>query len=224
MLKARLIKLFKKNTNTWIVQSDYVKKELQRELDVESKDILVLPIFDNNFSTILKNKGSIIKNELKFIYVSDGHFYKNHIKLINAFSEYNKIYPNSTLTLTIGENYIEIKNKIKEALSNGINIIDKGILTIDKLRIEYDNADICIFPSLFESFGLGLIEASLFNIPICASDLPYVYEVINPNSVFDPNSEKSILNSLLSANKFSNFTPELLCTNKIDSLINLISK
>ena len=221
-LKSRLILLFKNNTMTWLVQSAFVKKEINKYWNINLNKIQILPIFDVNFRKKNVNKIIFNQNEIKFIYVSDGHFYKNHINLIQAFSKYSKLFPNSSLTLTIGDKYKKIKKLISEKKANGINIIDKGIITKDQLSIEYEKADICVFPSLFESFGLGLIEASLHDLPICASDLAYVYEVVKPTYVFDPNSEQSILNCLLSVNINSNLKSKLVCENNLTNLISLL--
>ena len=42
---------------------------------------------------------------LNFFYPSDGEKHKNHLKLINAFSNYNKINRNCKLILTIDKKY-----------------------------------------------------------------------------------------------------------------------
>ena len=122
-LKSSFIKFIKRNTTIWVVQSNYVKKELQREWKIKSNDILVLPIYYNELKVVSKNKLALNHNAIKFIYVSDGHYYKNHKKLINAFSKYNKLYPKSSLTLTISQDYKEIK---AEAIINSSMIAIGG--------------------------------------------------------------------------------------------------
>jgi len=222
-LKSIFIRMFKGNTIKWIVQTKFVKDKMAANWGISHNDILIYPIYDNQTATHSRRKKIKDVQAIKFIYVSNGHFYKNHILLIEAFSAYNKRYPRSALILTIGAEYPLLKNLIKEEVLRGANIIDKGTISIKELNSEYENADVCIYPSLFESFGLGLIEAALRRLPICASDLPFVYEVVKPNSVFDPNSKESILNSLLMTSSFENVSAELICQNKIEELINIIS-
>lgn len=222
-LKSLFIRLFKGNTTKWIVQTDFVKDKMASNWGISRNDILIYPIYDNQAATQPRRKELKDEQGIRFIYVSNGHFYKNHILLIEAFSAYNKRYPASCLTVTIGEEYPLLKNLIKEAVEQGVNIIDKGTISIKELNIEYANADVCLFPSLFESFGLGLIEAALNRLPICASDLPFVYEVVKPNSIFDPNSKESIVNSLLLANSFGSASAELICENQLEELIDMIS-
>lgn len=222
-LKSMFIRFFSRNTTKWIVQTKFVKDKLSGGWRVSPNDILILPIYNDKVD--LDPRKSLIENnnQIKFIYVSNGHFYKNHKLLIEAFSVYNELYTGSSLVLTIGEEFPALKNIIKEANDIGINIIDKGIISLEELNAEYEKADVCIYPSLFESFGLGLIEAALKGMPICASDLPFVYEVVKPNSIFDPNSKESIFKSLLAANTFGNVHAELICKNKIEELLDIIN-
>ena len=222
-LKIIFIKIFRKNTKKWIVQTNLMKDKLAARWGISLDDILIYPIYDDNWATPVERENINEEQGVKFIYASNGHFYKNHKLLIEAFSEYNKRYPLSSLILTIGEEYPILKNFIMDEVRRGVNIIDKGLLSLDSLRIEYENADVCIYPSLHESFGLGLIEAALMKMPICASDLPFVHEVVKPNSIFDPNSKQSILNSLLMANGFEDVSAELTSENKLEELIDLIS-
>lgn len=222
-LKSIFIRLFQKNTTKWIVQTNFVKVKMAASWGISLNDILIYPIYDNKMASQVGRKKLKDDQGIKFIYVSNGHFYKNHKLLIEAFSAYNKRHSGSSLILTIGEEYPLLKDLINEEVGQGTNIIDKGTISIKELNIEYENADVCIYPSLFESFGLGLIEAALKRMPICASDLPFVYEVVKPNSIFDPNSKESILDSLLMANSFKNARAELICKNKVEELIDMIS-
>jgi glycosyltransferase involved in cell wall biosynthesis len=221
-LKSLFIQFISRNTYKWVVQTRFVKDRLAGAWGISPDDILILPIYDDKVDSKPKRVPVEYNEKIKFIYVSNGHFYKNHKLLIEAFSVYNKLYTGSSLVLTIGEEYPELKSIIKEATDIGINIIDKGIISLEELNAEYENADVCIYPSLFESFGLGLIEAALKGMPICASDLPFVYEVVKPNSIFDPNSKESIFKSLLAANTFGNVHAELICENKLEELIDTI--
>ena len=65
----------------------------------------------------------------------------------------------------------------------------------------YSIADFLIFPSLNESLGLPLIEASFYKLPIIASNLDYVYEVCNPNITFNPLSEEDIYKKIFRSHK-----------------------
>jgi glycosyltransferase involved in cell wall biosynthesis len=221
-LKSLFINLFKDNTSKWIVQSNYVKDKLGSSWNILDSNILVFPFFNVNIkNNVLKLQNS--QKGLNFIYVSDGYYYKNHKRLIDAFAIYNKKHPDSTLTLTISNNFNDLKMYIKNFQRNGVKIIDNGLLKFDKVLDLISKSNVVIYPSLFESFGLGLIEASLLGKPICSSNLPYVFEVVSPNCTFDPYSVDSIYNAIVGCHKISDLSSELVCTNKLENLINLIT-
>ena len=49
------------------------------------------------------------------------------------------------------------------------------------LQKEYLSSEFLMFPSLTESFGLGLIEAIECGCKVIGADLPYTYEVCEPH-------------------------------------------
>ena len=80
-----------------------------------------------------------------------------------------------------------------------------------------------IFSSLFESFGLPLIESTNHGCKVIASDLPYVHEIIRPSLTFDPYLVESISDSILKALEIDNL-PEtkVLVENKLDNFVEFI--
>jgi glycosyltransferase involved in cell wall biosynthesis len=67
-----------------------------------------------------------------------------------------------------------------------------GGLSHDSVLALYKKSRAVIYPSKFESFGLPLIEARQAGLPVLASELDYVRDVLDPEQVFDPNSPMSI--------------------------------
>jgi glycosyltransferase involved in cell wall biosynthesis len=80
---------------------------------------------------------------------------------------------------------------------------------------------VVIFPSLFESFGLGLVEAVQYKLPVISSNLDYVFEVIEPSLIFDPFDVQSISNAL----EYSitlNLKPSIIkIENKLNNLLEI---
>lgn len=81
----------------------------------------------------------------------------------------------------------------KETLSAcQINYVQKEGLTDAQIVKEYENCDIVSFISLFEGFGMIVIEANKVGRPVICSDIPVLREVagdaalfVNPNDVED---------------------------------------
>ena len=60
----------------------------------------------------------------------------------------------------------------------------------------YKQSTALIFPSFFESYGLPLVEANHYDLPVIASELDFVRDILDPVETFDPNSAKSISRSV----------------------------
>jgi glycosyltransferase involved in cell wall biosynthesis len=54
-----------------------------------------------------------------------------------------------------------------------------GRVDDDQLRQEYANCDIFVAPSRFESFGLMLVEAMIFEKPVVCADIGGMSEIVN---------------------------------------------
>ena len=66
------------------------------------------------------------------------------------------------------------------------------------LRAVYAGADLFVFPSLAEGFGLPPLQAMVCGIPVVASDIPVMREVLGDAAYYvDPYSADSITNALL---------------------------
>jgi len=86
----------------------------------------------------------------------------------------------------------------------------------------YSNSSALIFPSLFESYGLPLVEAKQYGIPIIASELDYVRDIVDPVETFDPNSARSIARSVKRFFKYDDVKTKINTSSEfINSIIKL---
>lgn len=185
--------------STWIVQTWSVKNELTTILNKFkiNRKVEVFPFFPLNLSTPRYLSYSKINNVgIKFVYVSDGHYYKNHELLIRAFKDHCSAGFKSELHLTISESYPDLIKAINKSKSDRFSIFNHQNIPNDEIFEFMSKFDVAIYPSLFESFGLGLVEAAQFGIPIIASDLNYVHDVVKLDRVFDPFSVESIRSAM----------------------------
>ena len=77
-----------------------------------------------------------------------------------------------------------------------LNIVFLENLKREELLSVYNKVENLIYPSLFEAYGLPLIEAKKFNMTIIASDLDYCWDFIKPDYFFHPYDIDSITRSL----------------------------
>jgi glycosyltransferase involved in cell wall biosynthesis len=213
-LKYNYINYFNKKNYNWVVQTPYIFKLLQENLKINSNQVFIYPIIEEE-STIPNTKK--IANE--FVYVSSGVSHKNHIRLIKAFIHVTeKTNKNIKLHLTLNKEELP-----KFVFPSNLKIEFHGTLDQRGVNELYDSCEFAIYPSLVESFGLPLIEATNHGCKVIASDLPYVHEIIEPSLTFEPYLMESISNSILKAIETDNL-PEtnVLVENKLDRFIDFI--
>lgn len=145
-----------------------------------------------------KHSESTIPKTYDFIYPASGEPHKNHQALIDAFILLAKeeIFP--SLALTVDQAiypavYLSCKKAKKEF---GVNIVNLGFLEHQQLTALYGESSSLIYPSLYESFGIPLIEAKQMGLPIIASELDYVRDSVGPDQTFDPRSAISIARAI----------------------------
>lgn len=132
------------------------------------------------------------------LYVSSFEGRKNHLRLLKAF---NQVKNQTNINLIFAgrerETYNEVRAYIeKENLEARVEIISEAKLK--ELRLLLKNAHGFIYPSLIEGFGIPMLEAMQYRIPIAASNIPVFNEIGGELAqYFDPLSVESISKAIL---------------------------
>jgi len=119
------------------------------------------------------------ENELIFINVSRYIPQKSHSDMIAAMKQVVDIIPQARLFL-IGRGALEeqIRNEVrKHDLEENITVT--GYVTQEDLYRYYSLADAFVLSSLKEGFGIVLVEAMAAELPVVATDIPGVNEVVD---------------------------------------------
>ncbi|RRJ88483.1 glycosyltransferase [Flavobacterium macacae] len=215
-LKFFIFKLLIKNTDYIILQSNVIKEEFLKLINIDSSKVLVLPFYEPiKYSNSIKVKHS-------FIYVSSGIEYKNHKRLLDAFTMVYDFTKKGSLILTIDDSYIDLYNEIKLLIDRGYPIINLGFAKKELLAREYSKAEFAIYPSLTESLGLGVVEAIEGGCDVIGADLPYLHAICQPSLVFDPLSVDSIKNSIIFAINHILPNTEQKLFNEVNKIISLL--
>ena len=219
-IKRFYIKLKDRANYNWIVQTELIKEKLSKKIVNNKNRIRVLPFYFDNFKE-LKNE----KQTNSFLYVSGFLPHKNHDRLIKAFviaAENHK--ENIFLNLTLkSDDFIDLMKSFIKIPSNLI-IKNLGVLDLEEINLAYEKNQNLIFPSLKESFGLPLIEATLKNLNVITTNLDYVSYVIEPTLIFDPLDIEDISNSILKTLTLKRLKkPKLVSKNKVDELIKILT-
>lgn len=199
-LERLWLRSFKRDAQI-IVQTESMKVEVDAYLSTSS---LVLPFF-----YALKGHGAPLKNkQFDYLYVASGDPHKNHERLLEAWSilAQKKFYPSLCITLDPISNKSLVDRIELLKYEHGINIVNQPA-QFDQISDLYKSSRCLIYPSLFESFGLPLLEAQEFGLDIIATESDYVRDVVDPQETFDPKSSLSIARAVLRHNKYATDRP-----------------
>lgn len=148
-----------------------------------------------------------IKAKSYFLYPANFWKHKNHKLLVSSFIEFLKINSNFVLVFT-GEDCYE-KNEIKKIVNKNDkykhNFIFLPYLPKKELNIIFMNAKGIIFPTLFEGFGIPLIESINFGLPVAYSNIDAHIELISQIPIFnkrylfsfDPKNKNEIIDAFI---------------------------
>lgn len=136
----------------------------------------------------------------RLLYVSILRDHKNHAALIEAFALLRRRLPDVSLWLTVAgpdDPKSGPRDRTLHALARDLQVAEAihwlGLLGPGEIARAYAEADLTVFPSLNESYGLPLAESILAGTPVSAADLPYAREVCGDAAVyFDPRDPQSI--------------------------------
>lgn len=217
-LKQVYIRAITRKQYNWVVQTNSMQAKLKSQWNIPSATIHVLPFFTNQFQYSASRS-----QPFQFIYVADGVPQKNHSTLLAAwdllFTQY-MLAP--TLHLTVPTHFVQLNEQINQLQQKGLSIINHGVINQVQLQQLYHQCAYLIFPSLTESFGLPLIEAVQSGCGVIAANRPYVYDVIKPSAVFNPQSPREIADLIVRITKDEQFDQTVLITkNCISELIHL---
>lgn len=218
-LKSIIFSLSASNSDFWLVQSGEVKSSLCKKYKaIPASKVLIIPFYPP-----LKSDCIVSRKKGSFLYVSSGHSYKNHENLLEAFILFFDKHKFGELHLTIGDDFLKLQNRIFYLQQLGYPLINHGFLRREDLALIYKSVDNVIYPSLAESFGLGVVEAIENGCKVIGSNLPWIHAVCEPSLVFDPESVESI-NLAITEAIFNELKPsKQLVFDQIGELINLLN-
>lgn len=182
-----------KNASAVITPTKTVKKQI---LDIYGNryETKIHAIYEGvNYEMEQASENTSLKNKFKkpfFVYIGNFYPHKNVETLINAFKDIQNEYE---LVLVGPDSYFSgrVQQEIQEKNITNIRFYHTG--SIEDLVFFYKNAVALINPSISEGFGLPLVEAAYFKLPIIASDLDVFHEILEDNFLsFNPQSVEEL--------------------------------
>lgn len=177
------------------VPSEYTRWTLQEKYGVVSSKISVVPVgLPPSFSP--KESLEVERVRAKYhlpdsfiFYPANPWQHKNHARLMAALRIYRARYGDCPWLVLTGRLRGERRDAMSLAIAAGVEdrVLDLSFVESDDLPGLYSAAQVMVFPSLFEGFGIPLIEAMACGCPIVAANATAIPEITNGAALlFDP--------------------------------------
>ena len=168
-----------------IVNSNYMKCELQRLFGLPFEKINVIPngINLNNFSGIDRDydfrRKYAMDNEKIILYIGRLVYEKGVQHLISAMPKIINGYNDTKLIIGgRGGMYDELREQAR-CLGIENKVYFTGYLSSKDVQKMYKCADVAVFPSTYEPFGIVALEAMLAGVPTVVSDIGGLNEIVD---------------------------------------------
>ena len=186
-----------------IVNSNYMKNELQRLFGLPYEKINVIPngVNINLFSGIERDydfrRQYAMDNEKIILFMGRLVYEKGIQHLISAMPKILEHYHDTKLVICGKGGMIDELKALSNSLGLGEKVYFAGYMNAKNVQKMYKCADISVFPSTYEPFGIVALEAMLSETPVVVSDIGGLNEIVdhglngmksyagNPNSLAD---------------------------------------
>lgn len=186
-----------------IVNSNYMKNELQRLFGLPYDKINVIPngVNLNLYSGIERDynfrRMYAMDNEKIILYLGRLVYEKGIQNLISAMPKILERYNDAKLVVAGKGGMIdELRNQVR-SMGFQNKVYFTGYLDSESVQKMYKCADVAVFPSTYEPFGIVALESMLSGTPTVVSDVGGLNEIVehgidgmksyagNPNSIAD---------------------------------------
>lgn len=179
-----------------IAISEATKSDAIRILGLEEDKIDVI---HHGYSRMKDNQADVAVTGLPtryMLFVGGRSGYKNFDFFVSSFARISEKNPDLQILCT-GRPFAndEVERLRSHGLSSKVNY---RAFRDAELPYAYAGAIGFVFPSLYEGFGLPILEAFSAGCPVLLSDIPVFHEIAGDAAVyFDPRNEESLAEALL---------------------------
>lgn len=204
--KAKKIITISKNTKNDIIKYFHMKPQ---------KIEITYPAVSGDFNPSPAKSEIMKKKYEKYIlYVGAIRPHKNILLLIDAFFKLKREKKMEHKLILIGKGKIpyiyEVRKKISDfAIGNEVIIMEE--IEQDKIVDFYRGADLFVFPSLYEGFGLPPLEAMACGCPVVCSNTSSLPEVVGDSALtVSPTAADELVSAIYKVNTDANLRNNLV--------------
>lgn len=178
-----------RRANNLLTISRGIAEELANSKFVKPEQKVFVAPLASQPVTKKQRPANLPNNNKKIILQAGDHLpHKNHITGLKAISVLSTVYPESVnnLQMVLTGGFIHDRNlkKFVEEKNINENVTFLGKVSAEELEWLMQEAELICFPTLYEGFGLGIIEAQSRGKPIIVSDIPVLREVSGNTGIF----------------------------------------
>lgn len=180
-----LVKVAARRSRRIIAVSHFAKDEIVKYIGISPDKVDVVyeaanPAFADTVSLEKRKQllSSLIPMEKPYILsIANTHPHKNMHALVNAFRTIEEKIPHSLVLVgspRLGE--AEVQAAV-QTVKDKSRVFRLQKLSMERLVALYQGADVFVFPSLYEGFGLPVLEAMMAGIPVVTTKKASIPEV-----------------------------------------------
>lgn len=187
-----------------IVPSKFTADTLRNRYQIPAEKLTIIPVgINSSWNRTNDRETERIRKKYQLpekfaFYPANPWPHKNHSRLMKALRICEDDFGISPHLVLSGKLVNEKSNKLfLNDRSEFINVIDLGFVPSEDLMGIYSSATLLIYPSLFEGFGIPLIEAMACGCPIAAANVTSIPEVVGDvGLLFDPYNPQDIAEAI----------------------------
>ncbi|MBP3925511.1 glycosyltransferase family 4 protein [bacterium] len=197
--------------NTYFANSEHTKNDfIKYSPDITSKNIVVAPLGANENFYQEKNIEKIEKIKRKYKIPPDKKYLfslcnleprKNLVFAVKNFIEFIKKNNVEDFIFVIGGgSWVKLVYHLEKYVENFDDFKDKilkiGYVDDEDLPILYSGAEMFVYPSFYEGFGMPILEAMQCGCPVICSNTSSMPEVIGDCGIMiDPKSDEDLISA-----------------------------
>ncbi|MDY6863365.1 MAG: glycosyltransferase family 1 protein [Thermodesulfobacteriota bacterium] len=203
-----------KVAKTKIVISKATKRDIIHFFNIKSDSIKVIPLgveakfTPQPFKSIvaLKKKYNLPDKYVLYLGINKPH--KNLRRLIEAYSKLKEISP--LVIAGVWDHRYPDAKLLSKTLHINDRVIFLGFVPETELPSLYSGAEIFIYPTLYEGFGLPVLEAMACGTPVICSNNSSLPEIVNDAAImFNPLDKGDIVDKIAYLNTKSGLKEDL---------------
>lgn len=176
--------------------SQTARRDLQKYLRLGSRTVRVIPhavsetwqLLPDDEAAMLRKKSGLPYN---YVLAVGSHKLHKHLEhLVQAFSRWPQRTAQGLTLVLCGVDESHLASFTRKVMSCNCDLFMLPYIPYQELAAVYQGARAVIFPSLYEGFGLPVLEAQRMGAPLIASNRTSIPEVAGEGALyFDPMSD-----------------------------------